>query len=42
MSRCQRKILPGVTTSRIAARRSAGTVPASNASYARSGHVKRE
>jgi transketolase N-terminal domain/subunit len=27
MSRCQRKIVPGVTISRIAARRSAGTVP---------------
>ena len=42
MSRCQRKIVPGVTISRIAARRSAGTVPASSASHARSGHVKRE
>ena len=41
MSRCQRKIVPGVTISRIAARRSAGTVPASSASHARSGHVKR-
>ena len=40
MSRCQRKIVPGVTISRIAARRSAGTVPASSASHARSGHVK--
>jgi len=37
MSRCQRKIVPGVTISRIAARRSAGTVPASSASHARSG-----
>jgi hypothetical protein len=42
MSRCQRKIVPGVTISRIAARRSAGTVPASSASHARSGHVRRE
>ena len=42
MSRCQRKIVPGVTISRIAAKRSAGTVPASSASHARSGHVKRE
>ena len=41
-SRCQRKIVPGVTISRIAARRSAGTVPASSASHARSGHLKRE
>jgi len=41
-TRCQRKIVPGVTISRIAARRSAGTVPASTASHARSGHVKRE
>ena len=42
MSCCQRKIVPGATISRIAARRSAGTVPASSASYARSGHVNRE
>ncbi len=42
MSRCQRKIVPGVTISRTAARRSAGTVPASSASHARSGHVNRE
>jgi len=42
ISRCQRKIVPGVMISRIAARRSAGTVPASSASHARSGHVKRE
>jgi hypothetical protein len=42
MSRCQRKIVPGLTISRIAARRSAGTVSASSASHARSGHVKRE
>jgi hypothetical protein len=42
MSGCQRKIVPGVTISRIAARRSAGTVPASSASHARSGHVRRE
>ena len=42
MARCQRKIVPGVTISRIAARRSVGTVPASSASHARSGHVKRE
>jgi hypothetical protein len=39
MSRCQRKIVPGVTISRIAARRPAGSVPASSASNARSGHV---
>jgi hypothetical protein len=38
MSRCHRKIVPGVTISRIAARRSAGSVPASSASHARSGH----
>jgi hypothetical protein len=42
MSRRQRKIVPGATISRIAARRSVGTVPASRASHARSGHVKRE
>jgi hypothetical protein len=42
MSRCQRKTMPGVTISRIAAKRSLGTVPASSASYARSGHVRRE
>jgi hypothetical protein len=41
MSRCQRKMVPGVTISRNAARRSAGTVPASSASNARSGHVNR-
>jgi hypothetical protein len=35
MSRCQRKIVPGVTSSRIPA----STVPASSASHARSGHV---
>jgi hypothetical protein len=42
MSWCQRKIVPGVTISRIAARRSVGVDPASSASHARSGHVKRE
>jgi putative transposase len=42
ISRCQRKIVPGVTISRISASRSTGSVPASNASHARSGHVKRE
>ena len=42
MSRCQRKTVPGVTMSRIAARRSIGSVPASSASHARSGHVSRE
>ena len=41
-TRCHRKIVPGVTISRIAARRSAGTVPASSASHARSSHVRRE
>jgi hypothetical protein len=35
-------IVPGVTISRIAARRPAGSVPASSASHARSGHVKHE
>jgi SAM-dependent methyltransferase len=39
MSRCHRKMMPGVTISRIAARRSIGIVPASRASNARSGHV---
>jgi hypothetical protein len=42
MSRCQRKIVPGVTISHIAVSRSLGTVRASSASHARSGHVKRE
>ena len=42
MSRCHRKMVPGVTISRIAARRPVGSVPASRASNARSGHVKRE
>jgi hypothetical protein len=41
MSRCHRRIVPGVTMSRIAVRRSTGTVPASSASHARSGHVSR-
>jgi hypothetical protein len=41
MSRCQRKIVPGVTSSRIPASLPAGTVPASSASHARSGHVNR-
>jgi hypothetical protein len=35
-------MVPGVPISRIAARRSAGSVPASRASHARSGHVSRE
>jgi hypothetical protein len=39
MPRCQRKIVAGVTMSRIAARRSIGSVPASRASQARSGHI---
>ena len=39
ISRCHRKIVAGVTISRIATRRSAGIVPASSASHARSGHV---
>ena len=42
MSWCQRKIVAGVTISRNPAKRSAGSVPASNASHARSGHVNRE
>jgi hypothetical protein len=42
MSRCHRKTVPGVTMSRIAAKRSIGSVPASSASYTRSGHVSRE
>ena len=42
MSRCHRKMVPGVTISRVAARRSIGSVPASRASNARSGQVKRE
>jgi hypothetical protein len=42
MSRCQRKIVAGVTISRNSAERPAGSVPASNASHARSGHVNRE
>jgi len=42
MSRCHRKMEPGVTMSRSPARRSAGSVPASSASHARSGHVKHE
>jgi hypothetical protein len=42
MSRRHRKMVPGVTISRVAARRSIGSVPASRASNARSGHVKRE
>jgi len=42
MSRCQRKMVPGVTMSRIAARRSIGSIPDSSASHARSGQVSRE
>jgi hypothetical protein len=41
MSRCHRKRVPGVTISRIAVRRSRGSVPASIASYALSGHASR-
>ena len=41
MSRCHRKMVPGVMISCIAARRSIGSVPASRASNARSGHVSR-
>ena len=40
MSRCRRKIVAGVTISRSPAKRPTGSVPASNASHARSGHVK--
>jgi len=39
MSRCHRKIVAGVTISRIGASQSAGSIPASRASHARSGHV---
>jgi hypothetical protein len=42
MSRCHRKIVAGVTISRVAANRPAGSVPASRASLARSGHVNLE
>ena len=42
MLRCQRKIVAGVTISGNPARRPTGSVPASNASHARSGHVNRE
>jgi len=42
MSRCHRKIVPGVMISRIAAKRPTGSVPASRVSHARSGHVNRE
>ncbi|HLI76033.1 MAG TPA: hypothetical protein VKV02_03740 [Acidobacteriaceae bacterium] len=42
MSRCHRKIVAGVTISRIEVKRSVGIVPASRASHARSGHVNRE
>ena len=38
-SRCRRKIVAGVTISRIAAKRSPGTVTASSTSHARSGQV---
>jgi hypothetical protein len=41
ISRCQRTIVPGVTIGCVAAGRSAGTVPASSASDARSSHVRR-
>jgi hypothetical protein len=40
MSRCQRKMVPGVTISRIAERRSIGSVPASSASHARWRSIK--
>jgi SRSO17 transposase len=39
MSRCQRKIVAGVTISRIPPSRPIGSVPASRASHTRSGHV---
>ena len=39
MSRCQRMMVPAVTISPIPASRSTGSVPASRASHARSGHV---
>ena len=42
MSRCHRKIVAGATISRIAASWLAGSVPASVASHAWSGHVNRE
>ena len=42
LSRCQRKIVAGITISRNSAKRSTGSVPASNASHAPSGHVNRE
>ena len=42
MPRCHRKIVAGVTISRIVVKRPTGSVPASNASHARSGHVNRE
>ena len=42
MPRCHRKIVAGVTISRIVVKRPAGSVPASRASHARSGHVNRE
>jgi hypothetical protein len=42
MSRCHRKIVAGVTISRNPPKRPAGSVPASNVSHARSGHVNRE
>ena len=41
MLRCQRTVA-GVTISRNPAKRPAGSVPASNASHARCGHVNRE
>jgi hypothetical protein len=42
MSRCHRKMVPGVTMSRIAAKPSTGSVPATSASHARSGQVSLE
>jgi hypothetical protein len=42
MARCRRKIVAGVTISGNPAQRPAGSVPASNASHARPGHVNRE
>jgi hypothetical protein len=39
---CQRKIVPGVTISRIAARRSAGSVPRAAPATPDPGHARRE
>ena len=42
MSRCHRKIVAGVTISRIVVKRPVGSVPASRASHALSAHVNLE